>query len=196
MKRARHHLAQHLKTVASVVGVFALLTTLISVTSLAARPGEAMAAPADDEQAFVQAINELRASKGVPALQVHPQLTVLARNFAPRMVERGQIFHNPDLSKQAPDTWQKLGENVGVGGTVASLHQAFVDSPGHYRNLVDPSYRYIGVGVVHANGRMWVVEDFMGSDAPLPQVQPPKSNVTSKAGMATRFQLALKRVEG
>lgn len=128
-------------------------------------------------------------------MTVHPQLTVLARDFAPKMVANGKIFHNPDLSKQAPESWRKLGENVGVGGNVSGLHQAFVDSPGHLRNLLDPAYRYIGVGVVHANGRMWVVHDFMASDAPLPQVAPPKSNVTSKAGMATRYQLALKRYE-
>lgn len=179
------------RTTILVAVVVALVLTL--VLTLVAVP-KAGASPADDEAAFVRDINSLRASKGVRPMSVHPQLTVLARVFAARMAANGKIFHNPHLADQAPHSWTKLGENVGVGGSQASLHQAFVASPGHLRNLLDGEYGYVGIGVLHSGGRMWVVEAFMRSDAPLPQVSPPKSPVTDNAHMATRFQLAKRAV--
>ena len=127
-------------------------------------------------------------------MAVHPMLTVVARAFAAEMAARGEIFHNPRLADQAPGSWTKLGENVGVGGSEPALHAAFVASAGHLRNLLDGDYGYVGIGVLQSGGRMWVVEVFMRSDAPLPQVAPPDSSVTRKAGMATRFGLAVRGV--
>ncbi len=171
------------------LGVVCLLFAML----LAAPSAEA--SPADEEVAFVKDINALRVSRGVAPMSVHPQLTVMARVFVLQMIARGEIFHNPNLAAQAPAEWMKLGENVGVGSSEASLHQAFIDSSGHLRNLLDGDYKYVGVGVVNANGRMWVVENFMRSDAPLPQVSPPKTAITQKAGLATRFNLATRAVK-
>ena len=63
---------------------------------------------------------------------------------------RTEISHNPNLGGQVCGTWTKLGENVGIGVDVDALMQAFVDSPAHYRNLVDPDCDYVGVGVTWA----------------------------------------------
>jgi uncharacterized protein YkwD len=42
---------------------------------------------------------------------------------------------------------------------------AFVNSPAHLRNIVDPSFNYIGVGVSYdAEGRMYTTHDFMALD--------------------------------
>ena len=66
--------------------------------------------------------------------------------------------------------WSKLGENVGVGYSVDDLMTALVNSPAHYRNIVDPSFSYIGVGVSYGDdGRMYTTHDFMAVDeAPAP----------------------------
>ena len=45
------------------------------------------------------------------------------------MVANGGISHNPDFSNEVQAYWMKLGENVGVGGDVQSLMNAFVNSP-------------------------------------------------------------------
>jgi pyruvate/2-oxoglutarate dehydrogenase complex dihydrolipoamide acyltransferase (E2) component len=68
----------------------------------------------------------------------------------------------------------KLGENVGVGGDVTSLMNAFVNSPAHYRNIVDPEFNYIGVGVSYdAQGRIYTTHDFMRlDDASAPDAAP------------------------
>ncbi len=40
--------------------------------------------------------------------------------------------------------------------------QAFINSPAHYRNLVDPVWTHVGVGVTHAaDGRIYTTHNFM-----------------------------------
>ena len=78
-------------------------------------PAVAYASTADDEAAFVNDINSLRLHHGLTPLVVDAQLTQMARDFCVQMANAGQIFHNPNLTQQAPSNWQKLGENVGGG---------------------------------------------------------------------------------
>jgi uncharacterized protein YkwD len=52
--------------------------------------------------------------------------------------------------------WSILGENVGVGGNVNSLHQAFMNSPAHRDNVLFGQYRHVGVGVKMDGDTMWV----------------------------------------
>jgi len=117
-----------------------------------------------DEASFVAHINDLRTSKGLPALRVNPALTGKARAWAQTMAARNTIWHSV-LSDGLPADWHKLGENVGMGATVDGLHSAFVNSPGHYRNLVDPAFDSIGVGVVRGGGTLFVAEMFMQTRA-------------------------------
>jgi uncharacterized protein YkwD len=112
-----------------------------------------------DEADFVNRINALRASQGVAKLRINAKLTSKARNWAGRMAAQDRIWHSK-LSDGVPANWQKLGENVGMGGSVADLHEAFVKSPRHYDNLVDPVFRDIGLGVVTVNGKTFVSEVF------------------------------------
>jgi uncharacterized protein YkwD len=113
-----------------------------------------------DEADFVTRINALRATQGVAQLRINANLTTKARKWAGRMAAQDRIWHSKP-SDGVTANWQKLGENVGMGGSVAVLHAAFVDSPRHYDNLVDPVFRYIGVGVVTVNGTTFVSEVFM-----------------------------------
>ena len=128
-----------------------------------------------EEQQFIDKINALRASKGLATLAVDPELTTQARIWSQTMKDAGKIYHSADLSTGVTADWQKLGENVGVGGTVDALFEAFVASPKHYENLVDPSYRFIGIGVVWDGPRMFTAHRFM---AVFPPSAPATPNVT------------------
>ena len=160
-----------------VVGVLVALLglgTMVSGASVAGAQdgtwGEA------EEQEFVALINELRASKGLPTLAVDLELTLQARIWSTTMRDRGDIFHSGDLAAGVSANWSKLGENVGVGGTARALFDAFVASPTHYANLVDPDYRSIGVGVVWDGNRMFTAHRFMAvfpPKAPAPELPAP-----------------------
>ncbi len=160
------------------------LLTSTSDAQLAApsSPGtaEALSTPASDpgiESQFVSRINSLRASKGLRQLQVSGELVGVARNWTDHMVGQGQISHNPNLGSQVGGDWTKLGENVGVGYDVDGLMRAFINSPAHYANLVDPAWTHVGVGVSHASdGRIYTTHNFMalsGGGGPPPTSPPP-----------------------
>jgi hypothetical protein len=100
----------------------------------------------------------------VAPLAIDGTLVSVARAWSAKMAAAGTISHNPSLASQAPSGWRKLGENVGQGGDVDGLQNAFVNSPPHYRNLVDPAFNYVGIGVVYgANNTIFVTVDFMQS---------------------------------
>lgn len=129
------------------------------------------------EQAFVAHINALRIDKGLQPLVEHSELTAIARRWAGAMAAADQISHNRGFSKSVRSDWEKLGENVGVGMTVEKLHAAFVASPAHYRNLVNPVFTYVGVGVVVGrDGALFTAHQFMQlRQAPEPAVAPEPS---------------------
>jgi hypothetical protein len=154
-----------------VGGVFGAI--LVAALFVLANPMPANAADSGAESQFVARINGIRTSHGLAPLAVYGELTGVARSWTNQMVANGGISHNPNLAGDVSANWSKLGENVGVGNDVDSLMTAFVNSPAHYRNIVDPAYNYIGVGVSYdANGRMFTTHDFMamasGDSAPAP----------------------------
>lgn len=156
--------------------LFPILTLIMALAFGATallRPQDATAAPASGldtgaEQDFVARINALRQSKGLNPLALDPELVTNARNWSHVMADAGSIFHASDLSVGVSTSWELLGENVGVGGDVSTLFAAFVASPTHYANIVDPSFRYIGVGVLWQNGRMWTVQRYRNPGNPTP----------------------------
>ena len=140
----------------------------ITATATTSRSAEA-----GIEAQFVSRINSLRASKGLRVLTVSGELTGVARRWTDQMVQAGEISHNPALASSVSGDWTKLGENVGVGYAVDELMQAFINSPGHYRNLVDPDWNQLGVGVTLASdGRIYTTHNFMtrGASAAAPAV--------------------------
>jgi hypothetical protein len=124
-----------------------------------------------DEASFVAKINDLRAGLGVGTLQVDAGLVAKARGWAAGMAAAGKIWHST-LSDGITSNWEKLGENVGMGGSVDGLHAAFVASPHHYENLVDPAFGYVGIGIAMNGDTIYVAEEFM-------ELMPPKAPVVT-----------------
>jgi uncharacterized protein YkwD len=153
--------------------VAALVTALLL---LAATPSPAVAADAGIEADYVAALNRVRAREGLAPLEVHGELVGVARAWADTMAGANDIWHNPDLGSQVSAPWVVLGENVGTGYEVPVIMQAFVDSPSHHRNIVDPRFDFVGVGVTWgSDGRMYTAHVFMdlgGSSAPAPAPAP------------------------
>lgn len=141
------------------------------------------------ESQFVSRINSLRGARGLSQLAVSGELTSVARRWSERMAQAGQISHNPNLGGQVGGAWTKLGENVGVGWDVPGLWDAFVASPSHYANLVDPAWTHVGVGVVVlGDGTIYTTHNFMampGGGPPPPPPPPPPTTPPASAPPAT-----------
>lgn len=117
--------------------------------------------PVNAENQFVDLINAERTSRGLKPLAVQSDLVAGARFQADAIRDAGRLYHNPELASVVDSGWMKLGENVGYGGTVAGLHAAFMNSPSHRANVLEPNYTHVGLGVVVEGEKIWVAEVFM-----------------------------------
>jgi uncharacterized protein YkwD len=97
-------------------------------------------------------INQARTSRGIPALTVVPGTTDLARNWSMNQATKNLLYHNPNLvsgvERYGSRDWRAVGENVGRGWNPDPLFQAYMNSPGHRENILNPNYRYLGIGWV------------------------------------------------
>jgi hypothetical protein len=147
------------------------LALLLVVALATVGLGASAVADSGSEQAFLSAINSTRSSAGLGSLQMDGGLQAHARRHTADMIAAGEIFHSSsgELQSAAGSGWEKLGENVGRGGTVSSLHQAFLDSPAHRANILG-DYNYVGIGTDTSDGVLYVTVVFMkkGSTAPDP----------------------------
>lgn len=121
-----------------------------------------------EEQSFFDQTNSLRASKGIPALIENADLSASARAWSEKMAREGRLYHSRiGDARFSRLNWAKLGENVGKTGPgdydwVTSVQRAFVNSPGHYKNLVSREFTHVGVGTAHApDGTRYVTVLFM-----------------------------------
>ena len=126
------------------------------------------ATPSQDEAAFLQKLNQERVNGGLTALQDDRELAATSRSWSSHMAGQNALSHDPNLAQVAesvePD-WRSVGENVGVGYSVQSLHDAFMGSSGHRANIMKATYNRVGIGVVHSGGKIWVTVRFLQGPA-------------------------------
>jgi uncharacterized protein YkwD len=122
---------------------------------------------------FWGSINDERVLAGKPRLRLDPELSRSAAEHTKEMAAGGVLNHTTsDAMKKRITDWQLLGENVGVGGAVSSLHVAFMNSPAHRANILN-DYKYVGIGTKVDGGRLWVTVIFEsysdpGTTLPMP----------------------------
>lgn len=127
------------------------------------------------EKRFARRHNRLRVADGLGRLRLDPELSRAARLHTREMISKDLLHHTTSLELTTRITgWSILGENVGVGSTVVSLMDAFMDSPAHRANILHRSYRYVGIGAKLDNGRLWVTIIFEAGDNPSTSLRMPR----------------------
>lgn len=111
-------------------------------------------------------LNGERADHGLAPLAVNEKLGAAASAFAQDLVAGSYFSHTGrdgsdvlDRIERAgyieADRGWRLGENLawgtGVLATPGSIMQAWMNSPGHRENILNPAYREIGIGVATGN---------------------------------------------
>lgn len=119
------------------------------------------------ERGFARKINSARSNNSLGKLRLDPELSKAARVHTKEMVDQEFLFHTAsDALKRRVTEWNILGENVGVGSTVSSLHSAFMNSPAHRDNVLYGKFRHVGVGTRVIGGRLWVTVIFEAETNP------------------------------
>lgn len=120
-------------------------------------------ADSGSEQGFLTKINAERAAAGLGSVSMDAGLQDWARTHTGRMIANGGIYHSSsaELKAAAGSGWSALGENVGRGGSVNSLHSAFMKSTGHCKNVLG-GYNKVGIGTAKdSSGILYVTVVFM-----------------------------------
>lgn len=125
---------------------FSVLAAILSV-SLLSGVLTSCETTAGERAAVINAINHSRAQHGIHGLRENHQLNNKADAWARTMRDQCRIWHSR-LSDGAPAGWRKLGENVGRGGSIHVVHNAYMNSAGHRRNILDRSFTHVGAGAV------------------------------------------------
>jgi uncharacterized protein YkwD len=141
--------------------------------------GAALASAGGDASAFKQTANEMnvfaltnaeRKQEDVPALKLNPALSKIARAHSENMVRQGKMAHDLDdrtpfdRLRAAGYQYKTAGENVALGtGNVSlpMLMKGWMDSEGHRKNILEPEYTELGVGIASdPNGQVYFTQLF------------------------------------
>ena len=128
----------------------------------------------DSELEFLDKANAERERRGLGRVKIDPELTRVAQAHTDEMVSRRWLHHSPEEElRSRVRNWRILGENVGAGKDVDSLHREFMESQEHRDVILLPDFRYVGIGVSKGR-RMWVTVIFEAYKDPGTTLKMPK----------------------
>jgi uncharacterized protein YkwD/uncharacterized membrane protein required for colicin V production len=111
------------------------------------------------EQRMLDLVNRERANNGLQPLVMDDTIRQVARAHSDEMFEQGYFAHiDPDGAtpfdrmRRGGVSFRVAGENLALGPTVDVAHDGLMNSPGHRANILNPTFRRIGIGV--ADGGM------------------------------------------
>ena len=137
--------------------------------------------PKELERRIFQLTNEGRRKNGLPSLDSDNDLAVKARAKSDDMLTNNYFSHtNPEgktlkdrMQEEKPASYRtisRIGENIYMGARfdysvdVKTQARMIVDgwmtSPGHRKNILDPSYTHMGVGVAAKDKMCYATQIF------------------------------------
>ncbi len=109
----------------------------------------------DLETKMLQLVNAERTKRGLSALQADPELTEVARAHSRDMFARGYFAHITPEGKSPFDRmndahvhYLTAGENLALAHSLSIAHNGLMNSPGHRANILNPSFRRVGLGIL------------------------------------------------
>ncbi|MET7542377.1 CAP domain-containing protein [Streptomyces sp. NPDC005349] len=134
-------------------------TTTASAPQTTASPSApATTAPASGDTVLTLVNNE-RSKAGCSPLTMNAKLTKAAQDHSKDMASHQNMSHTgsdgsspADRITRAGYTWSSYGENVAYGySTPEKVMAGWMSSPGHKRNILDCSFKEIGIGLAGPN---------------------------------------------
>ncbi len=138
-------------------GFLGIAVKMIVVVTALLLPVQAYVVPevlVAQQERVIELTNEIRSREGVPLLEYTEPLAESSWNKALDMTELGYFEHiNPhgkrlrDFLSEAGYSYSVAGENLAVGfSSPEAMVEAWVESPTHFANIIDPDFKDIGIG--------------------------------------------------
>ncbi len=118
-----------------------------------------------EEQKMLDLINAERSKVGVAPLKADIKLMEVAKLKADDMVKNNYFSHTSptygspfEMLKRFGITYRTAGENIAGNSSVEAAHNAFMNSEGHRKNILNPDFNYIGIGIAPSStyGKVFV----------------------------------------
>ncbi len=122
----------------------------------------------DLEARMLDLINQERAKAGLRPLAPDPELREVARRHSADMFAQGYFAHDTpegrdpiDRIREANVPFVTAGENLALAPTLMVAHTGLMNSPGHRRNILDPHFGRVGIGIMDGGIRgLMVTQNF------------------------------------
>jgi hypothetical protein len=88
-------------------------------------------------------LNQLRSAHGVGAVTLDPAMSASARAWSQEMARSG--FRHSSLGFAENIAWHSRSSMSPVEAAT-TMHDMWVNSPGHFRNMIDPRWTRVGIG--------------------------------------------------
>jgi uncharacterized protein YkwD len=121
----------------------------------------------DAEEQLLAMVNEVRKEYHLPPVMMDEGLRGAARSHSRDMAVNGYLGHG---SSQGESFFARLagvvpqgslvGENVTAAVSIVRAHAVLVHSQGHLKNIINPAFRRVGIGVATAGDLLITTEDF------------------------------------
>lgn len=107
------------------------------------------------ETKMLELVNAERKKVGAPALVMDAKIVAVARAYSRDMFERQYFSHYSPEGKDAGDRLGKggvsytvAGENLAYSPDMETAHKGLMESPGHKKNILDPAFHRVGIGII------------------------------------------------
>lgn len=107
----------------------------------------------------VERINALRREHGLQPVTLDPEVTKVAQAYSDQMAKERFFAHvAPDGTsvgkrlRQAGYAYRGAGENLGLAKGPLAAHAGIEHSPGHRKNLLEPAWSRVGIGIATRPG--------------------------------------------
>ena len=125
----------------------------------AAVPAQVTSEGAQYADTVLNKVNELRSGLGLQPVTRYQELDAVAQDWSEQQAAANNMSHRPDFTSVYPQGWTTGSENVAWrttgGDTGALIFDQWLNSPGHYKNMVDPNVNSIGIGFAQTSSGKW-----------------------------------------
>jgi uncharacterized protein YkwD len=112
---------------------------------------------------MLRLVNQTRGAHGLHTVRLNRHLSREAWRHSVAMGRRYVLFHTSNLwDLVRPYDARTWGENIAYAGTLRRVEQLWMGSEHHRVNLLNPSFRSAGIGVVRIKGWLWVTLQLYG----------------------------------
>lgn len=161
-----HRLRQESIKIAAIAAVVLTIVVLFAVWRI---QDSDSTGPLDVEMATW--VNGERKWNGVNTIPIDGDLEAQAQLQAARMAACNCLFHTPpgEMAWWTQQGWWEVAENVGVTNgegipALFGLHLAFIISPSHRDDMLNPAHRGFGLAMRQSSdGRLWVAQFYGGT---------------------------------